>query len=94
VEAAGIEPASRGTSAEVSTCVVDALSLGRRTPVDRLPTAQRRESLARSSRRRPERASLLIVAPIGQQASPTAQAVWLGCLDLYCYRWGTSRHRA
>ncbi len=59
MEAAGIEPASRGTSEEASTCVAGCMSLGRRAPSGRLPTAQRREFLARASRRRPARASLL-----------------------------------
>jgi hypothetical protein len=26
-----------------------------------------------------------------KKKKPPAQAVWLGCLDLYCYRWGTSK---
>lgn len=43
MEAGGIEPPSRGTSVEVSTCVVGVLSLDRRTPIDRLSTAQLRE---------------------------------------------------
>jgi len=63
MEAGGIEPPSRGTSAEVSTCVVGVLNLDRPTPIDRLATAQLREYLARSSRCQPERTSLLIVAP-------------------------------
>lgn len=63
MEAAGIEPASRGTSAEVSTCVVGALNLDRRPPIDRLATAQPREFLTRLSRCQPKRASLLICAP-------------------------------
>ena len=63
MEAGGIEPPSRGTSAEVSTCVVDELSLDRRTPTDRLATIQQHEFLTRLSRGQPKRASLLFCAP-------------------------------
>jgi len=59
MEAAGIEPASRDTSAEVSTCVVCWFNLGLPAPSDRLRTAQRRDDLTRVSRRLPSRACLL-----------------------------------
>ena len=38
VEAAGIEPASRGVSATASTCVVDSLNFALPSPVDRVRT--------------------------------------------------------
>ena len=59
MEAAGIEPASRDTSEEASTCVAVWFDLGRQAPSGRLPSVQRRENLARASRRQPARASLL-----------------------------------
>ena len=36
VEAAGIEPASRGISMPASTCVADYLCLARQPPIDRV----------------------------------------------------------
>ncbi len=38
MEAAGIEPASRGVSATASTCVVDSLNFALPSPVDRVRT--------------------------------------------------------
>jgi len=59
MEAAGIEPASRDTSAVVSTCVAFRFNLGRAAPGGGLRPAYRRDVLTRASRRLPSRASLL-----------------------------------
>jgi len=59
MEAGGIEPPSRGTSEEASTCIAGCFDLGRPTPSGRLRLTQRRDDLTRVSRRLPSRASLL-----------------------------------
>jgi hypothetical protein len=63
MEAAGIEPASRGTSAGASTCVACWFNLERATPSGRLRSPQRRESLARPSRRQPGSGQPAVFAP-------------------------------
>ena len=59
MEAAGIEPASRDNSTEVSTCVAVWFNLGLPSPSGRLRPSQRRDGLTRASRRLPSRACLL-----------------------------------
>lgn len=60
MEAGGIEPPSRDTSDEASTCVVVWFDLGLTTPSDRLRQAQHRGFLTLTSRCRPVRAGLLL----------------------------------
>jgi len=59
MEAGGIEPPSRDTSAVVSTCVAYRFNLGRPAPGGGLRPTYRRDVLTRVSRRLPSRASLL-----------------------------------
>lgn len=59
MEAGGIEPPSRDTSEEASTCVAVRFNLGLRRPAAGSVRPSGRECLARTSRRLPARASLL-----------------------------------
>ena len=64
-----------------------------RAAMERL-AARRTEagSAARTASSRSRRAFFsALVDVVEHEKEPPAQAVWLGCLDLYCYRWGTSK---